>query len=144
MHGMQALGKELCRYQPGAQATGRLTRRLRSGLVRKVSLALACIVLAAGVVALIVWTGTGPAPRIDLETRNRVKPGMTLAEVEALIGAPPGDYASWTLAPWMRRYVRNYETGGERHTWIGNDHSMVVTVDENGAVRGVAFFIQAE
>jgi hypothetical protein len=63
--------------------------------------------------AVLIWADRS-WPRINREScskiRARVEAGITLAEVEAVIGAPPGDCSSWTLAPGMRRYVKSYRT----------------------------------
>ena len=55
---------------------------------------------------LVAVLGTGtfvsvlammPRPRFSREDFNRIKEGMTLDEVEAVLGLPPGDYASGPL-----------------------------------------------
>jgi hypothetical protein len=51
------------------------------------------VVVTAG--ALGLWPGSG---RITKENFNRIHAGMTLAEVEAILG-PPGDYASGPVVP---------------------------------------------
>jgi hypothetical protein len=58
---------------------------------RKLLVALAglAVVVAAGAVAL--WPRTDPASRIMQRNFERIKPGMTMAEVSAMPG-PPGDY----------------------------------------------------
>lgn len=66
------------------------------------------IAVAVAVSALAVWSlwpfCQGPAespcmppdpkPRIDAETYQRLEVGMTLKQVEAIVGAPPSDYVN--------------------------------------------------
>jgi hypothetical protein len=64
---------------------------------RKLLVALAglAVVGAAGVVVL--WQPIDPASRITQENFERIKAGMTMAEVTAMLG-PPGDYKT-ALSP---------------------------------------------
>ncbi len=50
--------------------------------------ALVCVTPAAG----LAWLLTRPNPEISRDSYDRIQEGMTLAEVEAIVGAPPGDY----------------------------------------------------
>jgi hypothetical protein len=63
--------------------------------MRKRRLILAVVALAG----LIAAAGVGLVALdrrrlITMEQYDRIQPGMTLAEVEAVLGLPPGDYAS--------------------------------------------------
>ncbi len=86
------------------------------------------IVLAVVVAALIaaVYVGwphlAGPAHRVNPYTAEKVRAGMTQTEVEALFGAPQGDYSSGPKAdkpqapmpprPGLRREDWTTEEGG--------------------------------
>jgi hypothetical protein len=48
--------------------------------------------MLAPATAALVWCLTRPNPKIDGEHHEQIKHSMTLAEVEQIIGAPPGDY----------------------------------------------------
>jgi hypothetical protein len=67
-----------------------------------------------------------PKHRINEESFQRIKSGMTYAEVEAILGAPPGDHrvdpddesfvgGSLTNSPWLLC-----------HNWIGEDLAICV------------------
>jgi hypothetical protein len=66
-------------------------------------LALAGLVLLAGVTALVLWPP--PSSRVTRENSDRIKQGMTQAEVEAILG-PPGDY---TTGPMLVDLGGGYE-----------------------------------
>jgi hypothetical protein len=57
---------------------------------RKLLVVLTGLVVVAAV-AVVLWPPTDPASRITQENFERIKPGMTMAEVTAILG-PPGDY----------------------------------------------------
>jgi hypothetical protein len=57
---------------------------------RKLRWALAGLAVIAGVVATLL-RGPEPAPRLTLANFNRIKCGMSRAEVESILG-PPGNY----------------------------------------------------
>ena len=66
------------------------------------------IVMAVPMLALAVWSSwpfsqtpaesprlaPPPKPRIDSETYQRLELGMNLEQIEAMVGAPPGDYVN--------------------------------------------------
>jgi hypothetical protein len=57
---------------------------------RTLLVALAGLAIIAAV-AVVLWPPIDPASRITQENFERIKPGMTMAEVTAMLG-PPGDY----------------------------------------------------
>jgi hypothetical protein len=64
---------------------------------------------------------------------------MSLAEVAEIIGASPGDYASFTLAPRLRRWATwDFSEHGQR-IWLGDEHIFVVMLNEAGTVEQVLF-----
>jgi hypothetical protein len=83
-----------------------------------------------------------PKPRIDQESYDRIKVGMTLAEVEAIIGAPPGDYGVGTgeIEVWFTWEVKTGDVhwprlpAGERKEWLGQQHAITVWVNAAGKV----------
>jgi hypothetical protein len=63
----------------------------------------ALLVVAVGVLlgvplGLFLWPRP-PSARINAEAYERIEDGMTAAEVEAVIGLPPGDYRSDPAGP---------------------------------------------
>jgi hypothetical protein len=46
------------------------------------------------IAALLVWLFRHPQPHITDENYRKIQPGMAQAEVEAILGGPPGDYAN--------------------------------------------------
>jgi hypothetical protein len=116
----------------------------RRGLIATI----AVLVVLFVAVAFVLWPRTDP---ITQENFDRIRAGMSRAEVEAILGGPPGDYRSaWTDWPqnandaddfncgsvdWrarsvsVRGYEHNYflhaETNSPGHLvtglWFGND-----------------------
>lgn len=43
--------------------------------------------------AMVTWFSIRPRPHLNVQMIDRLQFGMTLAEVESLVKAPPGDYA---------------------------------------------------
>lgn len=109
--------------------------------------------------ALLWWT----APPISRANFLRIEDGMTLAEVEGLLGGPPGDYSTGDLEPeaptaeeaarfgseaearlsaraLLRRY-RGAADGSDGHEpgWVGDRALIVVRLDEAGRVAGRDF-----
>jgi hypothetical protein len=60
---------------------------------RKLLLALAGLVAVVALAASVTSSPPQPASRITPENCDRIKPGMTLAQVKAILG-PPGDYTT--------------------------------------------------
>jgi hypothetical protein len=113
---------------------------------RKLLVALAGLaaVVAAGVVVL--WPPKDPASRITQENFERIKPGMTMAEVTAMLG-PPGDYKT-PLFPSRVSY-RDGPTFGSMMTpadgpkrveiWDSDMAFVSIEVDSSDTVRWGAF-----
>jgi hypothetical protein len=83
-------GQDRNDYQPRVAPSGD-RRNLRK---RKLFIVLA-VLMAVLLVAVLVVLCSSPEPpsRITEENFERIKPGMTLTEVKAILG-PPGNYAS--------------------------------------------------
>ena len=91
----------------------------------------------AGCVALLVAVGILlciPVARIDQETCSRIQPGMTLAEAEQIIGAPPGWYDGV-------REIRTDAPGrkGGNPYWVGSRGEIVLDLDANDRVVKATF-----
>jgi hypothetical protein len=89
-------------------------------------------------VSLLYW----PVARIDQSTCDQIQPGMTVSEVEAIIGGPNGWYdgvqAIDTALPDMwptfhREMQRDYLF------WIGSQGELIVRQDAQGRVAEAAF-----
>jgi hypothetical protein len=97
---------------------------------------------AAGCALLLlggaVWLLLRPLPlsaRINAEAFERIEPGMTPAEVGAVIGLPPGDYRS-DPASVRRRAEFLPQKGARVLEWEGDGFNIQVRVDEgSGRVR---------
>ena len=91
--------------------------------------------VVVGVVALVVVGGTLAAlwprgPRPCRATFEQVQSGMTLAEVAATVGGPPGTYTSGPVMPFI---MCNF--GGHRAVeWHASDATLTVIYGEDGRV----------
>jgi hypothetical protein len=96
-----------------------------------------CLVLPG--VALVLMQ---PSDRISAATRDRIQPGMTAAEVEALIGLPAGNYSSPVPWLWRDEYHTGIKVQGavSERIWTGKHGQLKVFFDANGKVV-TAFFI---
>jgi hypothetical protein len=74
---------------------------------RKLLVALGGLAVLVAVGAFVVWPR---ADRITRENYDRIREGMTRAEVEAILGGPPGDY----------RTVRTEHAGEGPAAWGGD------------------------
>ena len=97
---------------------------------------LAVVVFVGVGVALVCWLRPARHTGPTYEAFLRVKDGMTQAEVEQVLGMPPGDYstrptnflcASTTSSP-MPKEMRYHRS------WAGNDLLVDVYFDQNGRV----------
>jgi hypothetical protein len=95
------------------------------------------VALAGAGFAGVVWL-TMPAPsRINDATVASIRPGMTGADVERLLGGPPGDYTTRDVY-WAMESSRLVPPGTPL-SWIGDEGEATVYFDEEGGVTG-AFF----
>jgi hypothetical protein len=108
-----------------------------------VVLAALAVVVAAG--AVVLW----PRPeRVTKENYDRIRAGMTRAEVEAILG-PPGDYrtghgemdygGTWLSDPGPGFALRTSWGPGEstkylRADWMGDSFGIVILIGQSGSV----------
>src|SRR5436309_3337545 len=106
-------------------------------------------------IALAIFLGgwvMQPRPRIDQETFDKIKVGMTGREVEELIGAPPGDYGIgigeleiaftyWIEDPdwpdYQKRMLDREELKTKtlvRKDWLGANLAIAIWTDVDGNV----------
>src|SRR6516165_3894766 len=86
--------------------------------------ALAAVAVILSVVAAQQTHTPRPPHRINRDSLERLGPGMTLPEVEAILGAPPGDYSTSPLAQQVRNFPRpQYPDfdGYEREEWLSDE-----------------------
>lgn len=90
-------------------------------------------VVASGLVAVLFW----PRPDVPVSRARceRVQVGMTLEEVEAVLGGRAGDYRSVEEQPRLWVETRAYNERNERRVlWEGDDGMFVVTLDTDDKV----------
>jgi hypothetical protein len=103
-------------------------------------------VLLLGVLVAVLIGGAPWWPRTNTITREnvaKIQPGMMLAEVEAILGRPPGNYASsfsgrgagydyhGRVIAWSDEY---------RTTWAGDDGMLSIYLDNDGSVLWINFY----
>ncbi|MBO0699417.1 MAG: outer membrane protein assembly factor BamE [Zavarzinella sp.] len=88
--------------------------------------------LAAVAVTVVVVTAMWPASAE--ERTRRIKPGMTRAQVEEILGAPPGNYGTdrWTYADTGHWELNTFE-------WEWDEGDVVVEFNSAGLVREAVF-----
>jgi hypothetical protein len=79
------------------------------------------------------WLGK-PRPDINRANFERIKKGMTLREVEAIIGAPAGDY---TTEPTSIVDDGWYVSGDKE--WVDDEGAISVWFDPQGRIRDMSF-----
>jgi hypothetical protein len=72
-----------------------------------------------------------PLAAIDQETRDRIKAGMTLADVQAIIGGPPGLYDG----VWGMRTDAPVFKGAAGRQWVGSRGELFVWLSGFGEAR---------
>jgi hypothetical protein len=104
---------------------------------RKRLLLLAGVAPALAVLAVGVLTRHALRGRVTLATRTLIRPGMSQAEVEAVLGGPPGDYATRPLVYTRNELEIEGDIWGPRSaTWRADDGRLLVVFAEAGKVQG--------
>jgi hypothetical protein len=108
--------------------------------VRRTRLLIALVLLAASAVPAWVLARLGMHPHFTESMAARVHEGMTEAEVVAVIGMPPGDYASrddlvfedLRAGACLLRPRGSYSLGRKFVDWIDDDGCVVANFDPAG------------
>jgi hypothetical protein len=90
-------------------------------------LAVGCALL--GVSARLLLRPPAPSARINPAVCEHIEAGMTPAEVEVLIGLPPGDYRAEAASP-RHRAAFLPKQGVQILEWEADDCNIQVRVDE--------------
>jgi hypothetical protein len=93
------------------------------------------VVVAAG--AVVLRPLPQPTVRVTQEKNDRIVNDRmtTVAEIESLLGGPPGDYTTQpadepSVSPW---------SGDRIVAWYTDDGHVIVQADADGGVEGVCF-----
>jgi hypothetical protein len=98
--------------------------------------------MALVAVGLVVFVLIRPRPTIDEATKNRIQPGMTEAEVDAIIGAPEGVYTPGNFITGQKAFEIGIAMQGaaKRKKWVGEHGMIQVFFDNQGKVITAMFF----
>jgi hypothetical protein len=110
-----------------------------------VALAIAGVGLGVGA----AWMGLAPLqPRINEDAYEQIRAGMTQTDVEALLGAPPGDYCSDELTAAFSRViciksrVFEHDADGREVTWGADGASLTVCFSACGTVAAKHYAVR--
>ena len=98
---------------------------------RRFAVSSAALVLLAMACFCALWYATRPTHHINEVSAEQIKEGMTLAEVESILGVPAGDYST------RRQIVLELSSGSMLSApryWTSNETSVCVDFDDNGHV----------
>jgi outer membrane protein assembly factor BamE (lipoprotein component of BamABCDE complex) len=98
----------------------------------------ACLIVAAGI-AYLALRSSSPISAANL---NKIRPGMSRGEVEALLGGPAGDYRRWhvvynavgVVVPEGQPEADEYTSEGHEE-WLGDEMYIAVKFDRAGRVE---------
>jgi len=88
---------------------------------------------------LVVYVRHRSLLSIDKETCERVQPGMTAAEVEAILGGPPGNYTGVFFKKDISVPV-TVTASASRQQWAGTHGVLIVFFDEHQRVMSSMYF----
>jgi hypothetical protein len=105
------------------------------------------LIFAGGVLAVFVAASAvrflmAPGRFIDREHYDRISKGMTQAEVEAILGAPPGSYNRATTEFQWNGPVPEQPANGRRAYWVGDDGHIEVTFDAKSGTVLVKLYME--
>ena len=95
---------------------------------RKILAGLAALFTIAAVVVGIQWL-LAPKHRINKESLELIKEGMTQKEVEDILGVPPGDYS---YGGFRDLYFDTWSAEPVSEEWVGEETGIYVTFDPHG------------
>jgi hypothetical protein len=78
-------------------------------------------------------------PRINEANSERVKEGRSQAEVEEVLGGPPGDYRTRPAQVFLDHWA--FGRPGRLEVWYGDEGAVLVYFDSTGEVLDPAEFI---
>jgi hypothetical protein len=91
------------------------------------------VVIAIAVFAL----GRKPPARLQVENFNSIRNGMTLAEVESLLGGPPGDYGENRGGiECMTAEGMSWPPSSVERVWHDDTNRLEIAFDPEGRVVG--------
>src|SRR5262245_16377053 len=98
---------------------------------RRQTLLLGLMVAALGLVVSIAWLWFAwPRHRLSQDSFDKIKAGMTREEVEAILGCPPGDYATQAgFSVSMGPPGALDALSCTRERWVGNEAIITVWFD---------------
>lgn len=106
------------------------------------------LLLVVGFLALFAWTAfmkhrqrvnESMSARISADSFKAIEPGMARAQVEHLLGGPPGQYNTATLRYYSAGSVL-WSGSWQSLEWTGNRGTIRVGFDSAGTVQRSVFF----
>ena len=88
---------------------------------------------ALGLALWLLW----PRTAINQTNYERIRVGTTLAEVEAVLGGPAGNYAS---RPVGEISIPPFEGSDRSESWLSDEHEILVRLDANDRVTAAYLF----
>jgi hypothetical protein len=95
------------------------------------------LAVAAIITAVVLYISSPRRPMASQEDCGRIKIGMTRAEVEHVLGGPPGDYRTGPSVPPPLPYGNRYMSWDE---WQGDGGFVFIQFDDDGRVFDKAHF----
>jgi hypothetical protein len=103
---------------------------------RRRMLGLAAVAAVAGLMAFAGWRALTPPHQINRASFEQIREGMTLAEVEGILGVPPGRYPADSGVRWTHGVCLHPESswGCRYEKWFAGDVLVYVGFREDGTV----------
>jgi hypothetical protein len=96
--------------------------------------------VVSGILMLWLCVSLIPSRPSQLRSQNypQLRSNMTQAEVEALLGGPPGNYGRYSekRSIWTAENGSGPPPGGTYRTWTDDTNSIEVSFDVNGRLYG--------